>query len=414
MNWQKFSSTHIKQRVFEALAGNTNYRSEAVLGIPATFLDSAIFYEDAPFLKDAPFLSTLIANPNHIGVHTLGEDHEEFFSGTQQLEKDLISICAEEIFGAEKDSCDGYVASGGTEGNIEALWMYRNYFMKEHKAQSKEIAVVYSIDTHYSIPKGMNLLGLRGIALEVDENSRQIRIGDLEQKVEKALASGVNYFIVNMNLGTTMFGSVDDIDRVTDFFNLLKLNYKLHVDGAYGGFIYPFTQPQNPYSFKNKNISSFSLDGHKLLQAPYGTGIFLCRKGLLDYVCTDEAGYVKGKDFTLCGSRSGANAVAVWMILRIHGSNGWNVKMHQLIDRTNLICEKLQEWNLRHYRHPNMNIVTIHAGSISPVLARKYHLVPDTHQGQATWYKIVVMEHLTQGIIDAFMADLRAESLVRS
>lgn len=54
MNWQKLSSTHIKQRVFEALAGNTNYRSEAILGIPATLLDSSIFYEDAAFLKDAP------------------------------------------------------------------------------------------------------------------------------------------------------------------------------------------------------------------------------------------------------------------------------------------------------------------------------------------------------------------------
>jgi tyrosine decarboxylase/aspartate 1-decarboxylase len=413
MHWEKFSSTHIKQRVFEALTRNTNYRSEAILGIPATFLDSAIFYEDAPFLKDAPFLSTLIANPNHIGVHTLGEEHETFFEGTQELEKDLIRICSEEIFGAGAGTYDGYVASGGTEGNIEAVWMYRNYFMKERGARPDEIAVVYSADTHYSIPKALNLLALSGIELEVDENTRQIRIGEMERKIEQAMARGAKYFIVNINLGTTMFGSVDDIDRVTDFFNLLQLNYKLHVDAAYGGFIYPFTNRQSAFSFKNKNISSFSLDGHKLLQAPYGTGIFLCRKHLLEYVCTNEAGYVKGKDYTLCGSRSGANAVCVWMILRIHGSAGWSVKMHYLIDRTNLICEKLQEWNLHFFRNPDLNIVTLKASSISATLARKYHLVPDTHQGKATWYKIVVMEHLTPGVIDSFLNELRTESLIR-
>lgn len=414
MSWEKYASTHIKQRVFDALTRNTNYRSEAILGIPATFLDSAIFYDDAPFLKDAPFLSTLIANPNHIGVHTLGAEHEAFFEGTQALEKDLIAICAEEIFSAGKGTYDGYVASGGTEGNIEALWMYRNYFMKEYGAVQQEIAVVYSADTHYSIPKGINLLGLQGIELAVDETTRQIRVGDMERNIENAIAAGTRYFIVNINLGTTMFGSVDDIDRVTDFFNLLQLNYKVHVDAAYGGFIYPFTNPQSPFSFRNEHISSFSLDGHKLLQAPYGTGIFLCRKGLMEYVCTNEAGYVKGKDYTLCGSRSGANAVCVWMILRIHGSAGWHVKMHYLIDRTNLICEKLDSWNLRFFRNPAMNIVTIHASSISPALARKYHLVPDTHEGTASWYKIVVMEHLTPGIIDAFMNELRAESLIKA
>ena len=133
MFWEKYSYSQIKSKVFDSLSKNTNYRTENIIGIPGTFLDTDIFYDDAPFLKDAPFLSTLIANPNHIGVHTFGDEHEDFFSGTQELEKDLIKICAEEIFGAEPNSYDGYVASGGTEANIEALWIYRNYFKKEYE-----------------------------------------------------------------------------------------------------------------------------------------------------------------------------------------------------------------------------------------------------------------------------------------
>jgi glutamate/tyrosine decarboxylase-like PLP-dependent enzyme len=409
MFWEKYSYSQIKSKVFESLSKNTNYRTENIIGIPGTFLDTDIFYDDAPFLKDAPFLSTLIANPNHIGVHTFGDEHEDFFAGTQELEKDLIKICAEEIFSAEPNSYDGYVASGGTEANIEALWIYRNYYKKEFNATMDEIAVVYSADTHYSIPKGIDLLNLKGIELEVNLVTREIVIKDLEQKIEKALAKGIKYFIINMNMSTTMFGSVDDIDKVTSFLNLVHINYKLHVDGAYGGFIYPFTNRQNPYNFKNKNISSFSIDGHKMLQAPYGTGIFLARKNLLQYVCTNEAGYVKGKDFTLCGSRSGANAVCVWMILRIHGSEGWNVKMRQLVDRTTSICEKLNQWNIHYFRHPDLNIVTIDANYMSSELANKYHLVPDNHNEKPNWYKIVVMPHVKQGIIDNFMTELENE-----
>lgn len=408
MFWEKYSSSEIKKRVFDALSKNTNYRTENILGIPGTFLDTDIFYDDAPFLRDAPFLSTLIANPNHIGIHTFGDEHEDFFKGTQELEKDLIKICAEEIFGAEPNSYDGYVASGGTEANIEALWIYRNYFVEEFGAKLDEIAVVYSGDTHYSIPKGLDLLSLNSIELLVHSTTREIIMKDFERKIENAISHGIKYFIVNVNMSTTMFGSVDDIDKITTFLNLLRVNYKLHVDGAYGGFIYPFINTSNLFSFKNENISSFSIDGHKMLQAPYGTGIFLVRKNFIKYVCTNEAGYVKGKDFTLCGSRSGANAVCVWMILRIHGSSGWTVKMRQLVDRTTLICDKLNELGVKYYRNPDLNIVTIDASYMSRELAEKYHLVPDNHQ-EHKWYKIVVMPHVKQGIIDNFLIELKNE-----
>jgi len=408
MHWEKYTYSQIKNKVFESLSKNTNYRTENILGIPGTFLDTDVFYDDAPFLKDAPFLSTLIANPNHIGVHTFGNDHEDFFKGTHEIEKDLIKICAEEIFNADADSYDGYVASGGTEANIEALWIYRNYFVKERNAEIEEIAVVYSADSHYSIAKGIDLLNLKGIEINVNDDSREIEIKNLEEKIEAALNAGYKYFIINLNMSTTMFGSIDDINNIVSFFNLLKLDYKLHVDGAYGGFIYPFTNPENSFTFKNPNISSFSVDGHKMLQAPYGTGIFLIRKNFLQYVCTNEAGYVKGKDFTLCGSRSGANAVCVWMILRMHGSPGWMVKMRQLIDRTDFICEKLTVWNIKFYRNPFLNIVTLRANYISERLAKKFHLVPDDHQ-DPRWYKIVVMPHVKQGIIDSFLSELQNE-----
>ncbi len=407
MFWEKYQYTEVKNKVFEALNKNANYRSETMLGIPGSFLDTDIFYDDAPVLKDAPFLTTLIANPNHIGVHTLGEEHEEFFSGTQELEKDLIKICAEEIFGAEPKNYDGYVAPGGTEANIQALWIYRNYFIKEFKAKVEEIAVLYSTDTHYSIPKGLNLLNLTGFSIQVDENTREIKLDDLQDKIKKAQNAGVKYFIVNVNMSTTMFGSVDDVEKIAELLNTSQLNYKMHVDAAYGGFIYPFTKKNSVFSFKNKNISSFSIDGHKMLQAPYGTGLFLIRKGFMHYTLTDEAAYVKGKDYTLCGSRSGANAVCIWMILRVHGSAGWIVKMHQLLDKTSFICEKLKEWGVDYFRHPDLNIITIRSKFMKAELAQKYNLVPDQHGAKAEWYKIVVMPHVKQGIIDRFLTEFK-------
>lgn len=412
MNWPKLSTQKIKLRVFEALSKNLNYRSENILGIPATYLDTDVFYEDAPFLKDAPFLSTLIANPNHIGCHTLEGEKEPIFKGSQEIEKDLIRICAEEIFGAEPKSYDGYVASGGTEANIEACWIYRNYFMKEKGARPEDIVLLYSEDSHYSFPKASNLLSVRSVVFKVDPETRETTIADLEKKILEELDRGVKHFIVNVNLSTTMFGSVDDIDRMTNLLDLLHVDYKLHVDAAFGGFIYPFTCAESRHNFKNPKVSSITIDGHKMLQAPYGTGIFLVRKNMIPYVCTEEASYVQGKDYTLCGSRSGANAICVWMILHMHGSAGWAVKMAHLLDKTTSLCSALDEMSVKYYRHPQLNIVTIKSEYISSELATKFCLVPDNHE-KPLWYKIVVMPHVKQGILDNFLSQLSSELLYK-
>ena len=404
MYWKKISPVEIKEKVFNALAENISYRTSPVLGIPGTFLDPEEFYDDAPFLDNAPFLSALIANPNHIGCHTVVPPSFPF-SGTQKLEAELVSLCAEQIFGGEKDQQDGYVAPGGTEANIQAMWIYRNYFKAECNAKSEEIAVVYSADSHYSMPKGANILGLRSIVLPVNEATRLIDIAQLEALLKNALEKGVKHFILVMNMGTTMFGSVDDIGSVIVMLDGMNIDYKLHVDAAFGGFIYPFTNDENAFSFKNPAISSFTIDAHKLLQAPYGTGIFLVRKGMMQYALTEEASYIPGKDHTICGSRSGANAVSVWMILNGHGSEGWKAKMQTLISRTIDVCDRLDELGVKYYNNPFMNIITIRKEFIPRGLAEKYLLVADNYD-DPKWWKIVMMPHVKKGIIDRFLGEL--------
>lgn len=407
MYWPKLPTREIKQKVFAALENNLNYKKEPILGIPATYLDQEQFYFNAPFLKDAAFLSVLINNPNHIGCHTYGQG-EVYFRGTQELEKDLIRICAEEIFEAEKEACDGYVAPGGTEANIQAQWIYRNYFQKEFGAHSEEIGVVFSEDVHYSGYKGCNLLGITPISIKVDED-RKWDLTDLEQKLSEKKKSGIKYLVIHLNLGTTMFGSVDEPAPILEKVKEFKFkHFFVHVDAAFGGFIYPFTNPDCQLSFKNPDISSFTIDGHKMLQAPYGTGIFLCRKGLIEYTQTKEAAYVQGTDFTLCGSRSGANAIAIWMILMTHGSAGWTYSMQKLIDRTDSICDALSEMGIAYYRHPGMNIVTIKADYVPKALAQKYHLVADDFNNPQ-WWKIVTMMHVEKPFIDQFLLSLKQE-----
>ncbi|MFZ1750444.1 MAG: pyridoxal-dependent decarboxylase [Saprospiraceae bacterium] len=391
--WEKKSQEEIKTRVFAALDKNVNYGVEHVLGIPASYLDDKVFSQDEFFLKDAPFISALVQNPNHIGCHTRGTS-EHYFRGTQEIEKELIEVCAVDILKGKLGQQDGYVASGGTEANMQAIWVYRNYFIQRYQARLEDIAIMCSVDSHYSMDKASNIFVLDIYKVAVDRQTREISMDSVADTLHKARTDGKKYFIIVCNMMTTMYGSVDNIYTYTDVLKNSDCPFKVHVDGAYGGFYYPFTEHNSLLTFQNEHITSFTLDAHKMAQAPYGTGIFLIRKGFIEYVSTKEAGYIEGEDCTLIGSRSGANAVAVWMILMKNGPYGWIEKMFILQQRTEWMCKQLNELDISYYRHPKSNIITIDSKCISTEIAKEFGLVPDKHSNPS-WYKIVLMDHVS-------------------
>lgn len=391
--WKKLTHQELQDRIENALRENVDFDKDSSLGYPASKLDNKVFYSDAPFLKDAPTLKTYVANPNHIGCHTVGSS-ERAFKGTQKIEQEVLKVLAVDIFKMESEEFDGYIAPGGTEANIQAMWVFRNYFKNKFNAKNSEIAILASEDTHYSIPKGSNILNIDLLSIPVVFENRKIDESALETIIKTASKNGKKYFIVISNLATTMFGSVDDPDVYTNLLEKYNLEYKLHIDGAYGGFVYPFSNLKSTINFSNPKICSITIDAHKMLQAPYGTGVYLSRKGLIENVLTKEAEYVEGMDLTLCGSRSGANAVAVFMILFTYGPYGWYEKISILQMRTNWICKQLDLLNIKYFREENMNIVTIHSEYIPHDIALKFDLVPEQHNDQNKWFKIVIMDHV--------------------
>lgn len=406
--WVKKSNEEIKETVFGALAKNVDYEKQNTLGIPASYLDQQVFNQNASFLSDAPFLTALIKNPNHIGVHTLGNS-EPFFAGTQEIERELIAVCAHDILnGDANEKFDGYVATGGTEANLQAIWIYRNYFMQEKGLKPHEICVITSVDNHYSMDKAGNVFCLPVQKVEVDENIRLISLEKVQKAVDIQKKNGVKAFIVVANMMTTMFGSVDEPEFYSAVMEAEGLDYFIHVDGAYGGFYFPFSQKDHHLDFRNSKVTSVTLDAHKMAQSPYGTGLFIIREGLINYAQTKEASYVAGQDFTLSGSRSGANAIAVWMILMTYGPYAWMEKIFILQKRASWTCERLAELKIEFYRHPASNIITIRSKFVSEEIAQKYGLVPDNHN-HAEWYKIVIMDHVTIEKLGELVQDLAAQ-----
>ena len=143
-----------------------------------------------------------------------------------------------------------------------------------------------------------------------------------------------------------------------------------------------------------------------MAQSPYGTGIFLIRKGFIENVNTQEASYVEGEDFTLIGSRSGANAIAVWMILSKNGPYGWHEKIFILQKRADWLCKQLEQLKVGYYRNPMSNIITIRAHFLNHSIAQKFGLIPDNHLNPG-WFKVVIMDHVSIEKLALFIDELK-------
>ena len=54
-----------------------------------------------------------------------------------------------------------------------------------------------------------------------------------------------------------------------------------------------------------------------------------------------------------------------------------------------------------------MNIVTLKSKFVPEILAQKFGLVPDTHNGVNSWYKVIMMDHVEIDDLLKFVNELK-------
>ena len=129
--------------------------------------------------------------------------------------------------------------------------------------------------------------------------------------------------IINVNIGTTVKGAVDNLDRILDILTRLEIprdRYHIHCDGALFALMMPFIDDAPEVSFQ-KPIDSIAVSGHKMLGSPMPCGVTLCRKEHVKKL-EEHIGYLNSVDTTIMGSRNGQSALYMWYSLRKKGLDG--------------------------------------------------------------------------------------------
>lgn len=136
-------------------------------------------------------------------------------------------------------------------------------------------------------------------------------------------------------LGVTFTGQYEPVKAVSDALDALErekgLDIPIHVDGASGGFLAPFIEPDLLWDFRLPRVKSINSSGHKFGLAPLGVGWVVWReKADLPEELIFNVNYLGGDlpNFALNFSRPGGQIVAQYYNFLRLGREGYR-RVHQ-------------------------------------------------------------------------------------
>ncbi len=325
-----------------------------------------------------PFLEYSINNvgdPFHVSSYR---------ANTHEIEREVITHFAR-LTHIDPEQAWGYVTSGGTEGNMYGLYLARELF--------PNAMFYFSEDTHYSVLKNVRVLNARYIMIKRQDNG-EIDYQDLHDmiRVHRDLPA-----VIMANIGTTVRGAVDDIERLKEILQDLAVsNSYIHADAALSGLILPFTEEPQPYGF-DAGIDSISISGHKLIGAPLPCGVVITKKAYVERVGR-AVEYVGVHDTTLSGSRNGFAPLMLWYALARLGEDGLRELVGGMLDTAEYAVDQFNKHGIPAWRHRNS--VTVVFPKPTPEVFKKWQIAPE---GEET--RIVTMPHVTRQMVDELVED---------
>ena len=345
------------------------------------------------------FFSTMCTQPHPIAVRAhsmfletnLGDPG--LFPGVADLEERVVAMLGE-LLGCP-NAC-GYVSTGGTESNIQAIRAARN------EAGIKNGNIVVPASAHFSFDKIGDLLSLEVRKAEIDRSLR-VDLSSVEGLVDERTVALVGI------AGTTEFGQVDPIEDLAEIAEERSIH--LHVDAAFGGFVLPFLKRRFKWDFSLPGVSSITIDPHKMGMSTIPAGGLLFRgPECLSALETETHYLTRARQASLTGTRSGAAAAATYAVMMHLGREGFQKIVDYCMDLTAHLVAGARTISVEPFIEPVMNVVALSVPS--PATVREELMKLDWHVSMTREpnraLRLILMGHMSQERIDLFLADLES------
>jgi len=336
-----------------------------------------------PIAKEAyiQFLETNLGDP-------------EICPGTKEIESRFIAFISK-LLHAPKTSA-GQIVSGGTEGNITAMWIA--------KQLSRKTKVILPESAHFSFQKLASLMNMKLIEIPLT-NEYTMDITKMKKEIHNEIAAVIGV------AGSTELGAIDPIPEMSDICSDEHIFF--HVDAAFGGFVIPFLRelhyhvPQ--FDFRLRGVSTLSIDSHKMGYSTIPLGTLMIRQAHWLESISVESPYIScKKQAGLLGTRSGAPVAAAYSVAQYLGFQGYKSMVESCMDVTHYTQKRLEDIGLSLVTKPTMNVMGVKMkkpGQIVKKLSQKGWRVNNVER--LSCIRLVLMPQITKKIIDEFIPVLK-------
>ena len=258
-----------------------------------------------------------------------------------EIEVEVIkTLCQLYGYGAESD---GVFTSGGSQSNLMGLMLARDWFCNTKlnydikklglPENYRKFRIYTSAISHFSMEKGSHILGLGYDAVvKVPVDRRQkMDIEAFRKLVEQDVAQGNIPFCAVATIGTTDYGSIDDVVEMHKICQ--EHGMWLHADAAYGSGVIMslgYKDRIGPLHL----CDSITVDFHKMFLMPISCGAYLVKDGKNFETLTLHADYLNREEdeedgyTNLVGKSMQTtrrfDALKVWLSFQTRGQDGWS------------------------------------------------------------------------------------------
>jgi histidine decarboxylase len=359
-------------------------------------------------------------------------------SYTDKFDNEIISFYKNIFFHEQvQEKFTGYVTTGGTEGNYIGLLTAKRKF--------KENGVLFLTgETHYSLSKGAAIFDIKTEKVEHDPIWGEMDYTSLKEKIilNKRLNPNLGA-IININLGTTMKGSIDKLKKVGEVLRECEMPREqvyIHCDGALHGHILPFLSTYEeiiPFKLSPEDenympIDSIAVSGHKFLGAPFPCGIGIFRKSNIDiimneiisnltsiiensknvYTDEDVQDYFHKYGTIITGSKNSYMSVVIWKRICELGEKGLGEFAQNTMEVSRYAEQRLKEvekdTNIRPFRNESSNIIILKPSPRAKI-REKWGMPEVIDENNHSVSHLDIMPHVSPDVIDEFIDDLMAK-----
>lgn len=329
-----------------------------------------------------------------------------------QLEANVVRwLC--DLFGLPEESL-GILTSGGSMANFSAVVAAR----VDRLGDDFSKGTLYASDqVHHSLVKAARLAGFPVANVREVPTDRDLRIdvGALEEAIAGDRSAGFLPFLVVGNAGTTNSGAVDPLPTLADVAQREDLWF--HVDAAYGGFFQLTDRGRRAFAGVER-ADSITLDPHKGMFLPYGTGALLARdRATLRRVNETGGAYLhalagRGEppdfaDYSPELSRD-FRGLRVWLPLQLHGVGAFRDALDEKLDLARLAWEGISAIDALDVPwEPELSIVVFRLRSpdgdahqanedfLARINSARRAFLSSTIMGGETFLRVCVLSHRT-------------------